>query len=102
MNYNHPFTTDARLYFFTTPIVPEVKGRVIEVSVKPNVPLKRGDPLFRIDPKPYQFVVDQKKAALAEAEQSVKQLKASFDQASAGVEKAKAQFSLAQQTHDRQ
>ena len=22
MNYNHPFTTDARLYFFTTPIVP--------------------------------------------------------------------------------
>jgi multidrug resistance efflux pump len=29
MNYNHPFTTDARLYFFTTAIVPQVKGRVV-------------------------------------------------------------------------
>jgi multidrug resistance efflux pump len=102
MNYNHPFTTDARLYFFTTPVVPQVKGRVIEVPVKPNVALKKGDPLFKIDPAPYQFVVDQKKAALAEAEQGVKQLKASLDQASAGAQKAKAQLDLTQQTYDRQ
>jgi multidrug resistance efflux pump len=102
MNYNHPFTTDARLYFFTTPIIPQVKGRVIEVPVKPNVALKKGDPLFKIDPSPYQFVVDQKKAALAAAEQGVKQLKASLDQASAGLEKANAQLSLAQANYDRQ
>jgi multidrug resistance efflux pump len=102
MNYNHPFTTDARLYFFTTPIIPQVKGRVIEVPVKPNVALKKGDPLFKLDSAPYQFVVEQKKAALAEAEQGVKQLKASLDQASAGVEKTKAQLSLAQSTYDRQ
>lgn len=102
MNYNHPFTTDARLNFFTTPIIPQVKGRVVEVPVKPNVALKKGDPLFKLDPAPYQFVVDQKKAALAEAEQRVKQLKASPDQASAGGEKAKAQLSLAQTIYDRQ
>jgi multidrug resistance efflux pump len=102
MNYNHPFTTDARLYFFTTPIIPQVKGRVVEVPVKPNVALKKGDPLFKLDPAPYQFVVDQKKAALAEAEQGVKQLKASLDQASAGLEKANAQLSLAQANYDRQ
>ncbi len=102
MNYNHPFTTDARLYFHTTPIVPEVKGRVTEVAVKPNRPLKQGDKLFSIDPRPYQFIVDQKKAALAEAQQGVKELKASLDQASAAVEKAKAQVALAQQTYDRQ
>src|SRR5689334_16850155 len=80
MNYNHPFTTDARLYFHTTPLVPEVKGRVIAVEVMPNAPLKQGDKLFSIDPRPYQFVVDQKKAALAEAQQGVEQLKASLDQ----------------------
>lgn len=102
MNYNHPFTTDARLYFFTTPIVPQVRGRVIEVPVKPNVALKKGDPLFKIDPAPYQFVVEQKRAALAEAEQGVKELKASLDQASAGLEKANAQLSLAQTNYDRQ
>jgi multidrug resistance efflux pump len=102
MNYNHPFTTDARLYFVTTPIVPQVKGRVVEVPVKPNVALKRGDPLLKLDPRPYQFVVDQKRAALAEAQQGVKELKASLDQASAVVEKARAQVALAQQTYDRQ
>jgi multidrug resistance efflux pump len=102
MNYNHPFTTDARLFFYSTPIVTEVRGRVIEVAVQPNVPLKRGDLLFKIDPRPYQFVVDQKRAALAEAQQGVKQLKASLDQASAGVEKTKAQVALVQQTYDRQ
>jgi multidrug resistance efflux pump len=102
MNYNHPFSTDGRLYFYTTPIVPTVKGHVIEVPVTPNVPLKQGAILFRIDPRPYQYIVDQKKASLAEAEQSVKQLKAALDQATAGVEKAQAQLQLAQLTYDRQ
>ena len=51
MNYNHPYTTDARFYFYTTPIVPEVKGTVVEVAIKPQTPLKRGDKLFGIDPR---------------------------------------------------
>ena len=61
MNFNHPYTTDARLYFFTTPIIPQIKGRVVEVLVKSNVHVKKGDPLFKLDAAPYQFVVDQKK-----------------------------------------
>jgi multidrug resistance efflux pump len=75
---------------------------VSEVPVEANKPLKQGDVLFRIDPKPYQYIVDQRSAELAEAEQNVKQMKASFDQASAGAERAKAQFQLAQQDYDRQ
>ena len=54
MNYNHPFTTNARIYFPVTPILPTVKGRVVEVPVRSNTPLKEGDVLFRIDPKPYE------------------------------------------------
>jgi multidrug resistance efflux pump len=102
MNYNHPFTTNARIYFAVTPVLPGVRGRVIEVPVQANTQLKAGDVLFRIDPKPYEYVVDQKKAALAEAEQNVKQLKASLDQAAAGTERAIAQAELAQQNYDRQ
>ena len=102
MNYNHPFTKNARIYFSVTAVLPSVKGRVIEVPVKPNTPLKEGDELFRIDPKPYEYIVDQKKAALAEAEQNVKQLKSSLDQATAAAERANAQFELAQQNYDRQ
>jgi multidrug resistance efflux pump len=102
MNYNHPFTTDGRIYFYTTQIVPTVKGHVTEIAVKPNVPLKQGDVLLRIDPRPYQYIVDQKRAALAEAEQGVKQLKTSLDQATASVGKATSQLDLAQLTYDRQ
>jgi multidrug resistance efflux pump len=102
MNYNHPFTNNARIYFSVTPVLPTVRGRVIEVPVQTNKPLKEGDVLFKIDPKPYQYVVDQKKALLAEAEQNVKQLKTSLDQASAATARASAQFELAQQNYDRQ
>lgn len=102
MNYNHPFTTNARIYFPVTPILPTVKGRVVEVPVQSNAPLKQGDVLFRVDPKPFQYVVDEKKAALAEAEQNVDQLKAALDQATAAAEKSNAQLQLAQQNYDRQ
>lgn len=102
MSYNHPFSSNARIHFAVTPIIPAVRGRVIEVPVEANVPLKTGDVLFRIDPQPYQFVVNQKQAVLAEAQQNVKQLKAQLDQAAAEAQKARAQFELAQQTYDRQ
>ena len=102
MNYNHPFTANARIYFAVTPILPTVKGRVVEVPVQANAPLKEGDVLFRIDPKPFEYVVAEKKAALAEAQQNVKQLKASFDQAAAQAGGANAQLLLAEQNYDRQ
>jgi multidrug resistance efflux pump len=46
--------------------------------------------------------VDQKKAALAEAEQNAKELKASLDQASAATERANTEVHLAQENYDRQ
>jgi len=63
MNYNHPFSVNARVYFATTPVIPDVKGRVIEVPVKSNEILKKGDVLFRIDPSAYEFEVAQRRAA---------------------------------------
>src|ERR1700730_5638398 len=102
MNYNHPFTTNARIYFSVTPVLPSVRGRVIEVPAQTNTPLKEGDVLFRVDPKPFEYMVAQKKAALAEAEQNVKQLKASLDQATAAADRTNAQLELARQEYDRQ
>lgn len=104
MAYNHPFSTNARIYFTTVPILPAVRGRVIEVPVasRTNQHLKAGEVLFKIDPKPYQYIVEQKRAGLADAEANVAQLKASVDQASAATAKAKAQQQLAQENYDRQ
>ncbi len=102
MNYNHPYTTNARLYFYTSPVVPIVSGPVVEVAAEANKPVRQGDLLFRIDPRPYQFIVDQKQAALVEARQSVKQLEASVRRAEAALGRVQAQQDLAQQTYDRQ
>jgi multidrug resistance efflux pump len=104
MAYNHPFSTNARIYFAVTPILPSVRGRVIEVPVedRTNQHLEAGEVLFKIDPKPYQYIVDEKRAGLADAEANVAQLKASVDQASASTAKWKAQQQLAQENYDRQ
>ena len=32
MNYNHPFTKNARIYFAVTPVLPTVKGRVADAA----------------------------------------------------------------------
>jgi multidrug resistance efflux pump len=101
MNYNHPFSSNARVYFATTPIIPDVKGRVIEVPVKNNELLKDGDVLFRIDPKPYEFEVAQRRAALAEAEENVKQLKFAYDNALAAADGATAERDRAKKAFDR-
>ena len=102
MNYNHPYTKNGRIYFAVTPILPGVKGRVIEVPVAVNKPLKEGDVLFKVDPKPYEYAVEQRRAMLAEAEQNVSELKTSLDQATANKQRAVAQLDLAQEDFNRQ
>jgi len=81
-------------------IVPNVSGTIIEVPIEGNRPLKKGDVLFKIDPRPYQYRVDQVKAALAEAEQAVPQLEAAWKAAIAATARAKAQRDLAKLESD--
>jgi multidrug resistance efflux pump len=50
---------DAIVLRHSVQIVPEVGGLVLEVPVEPNVPLQKGDVLFRIDPTPYEASVEQ-------------------------------------------
>lgn len=49
MNYNHPFTHKARQVFVVTPIVPEIKARVVDVPASANTPLKQGEPMIVLD-----------------------------------------------------
>ena len=46
-------------------IAPQVGGRVVEVAVQQNQPVKKGDLLIQIDPEHYQLAVDQAKALVA-------------------------------------
>ncbi len=101
MNYNHPFTSQARFYFTTTPIIPAVSGVVIDVPVQPRTKLKAGDVLFRIDPKPFAYAVEVKEAALADAVQATAQLQAAADTAKRKFESAQAARDGAKDIYDR-
>ncbi|MFC5694692.1 HlyD family secretion protein [Pseudomonas sp. GCM10022186] len=106
MNYNHPYSEVARTYFVSTPVIPVVTGQVIEVPVKGNQPLEKGDVLFRIDPTPFQNRVKSLKAQLvaARADQSrARELAArnvgnrrDVDLTTARVEDLDAQLNIAQ------
>src|ERR1700749_5067002 len=69
MAYNQPFSTNARIYFTVTPILPAVRGRVIEVPVQDRTTqhLEAGEVLFKVNPKPYEYTVVEKRAGLADA-----------------------------------
>jgi multidrug resistance efflux pump len=60
-----PISADARMFRYIIPIVPNVRGEVVEVPVEATQPLSRGDTLFRIDPAPYEMTVRQLEAQVA-------------------------------------
>ena len=63
----------ARLMTYSVQIIPNVAGEVTEVPVTPNVPVKKGDVLFKIDPTKYQASVDATRAQLELAELRLEQ-----------------------------
>src|SRR6187399_965719 len=71
LNIFAPTSTDVRVVKYVVPIVSQVRGRVIEVPVENNRPVKKGDVLFRIDPVPYQSEVKALEAQLASNEAKV-------------------------------
>ena len=69
----------------TKPASSAVTGQIVAIPVKPNVPVKKDDMLFQIDPAPFQYKVAQLRASLAAAKQQTEILKSNYDQATANV-----------------
>ena len=55
----HPRTDDASVRANFIEIAPEVSGRLVELPVKDNAFVKQGDTLFVIDPRPYEYALQQ-------------------------------------------
>ena len=90
LNVVAPSSGDVRVFRYTIPIVSQVRGRVIDVPVtEGNVPVKKGDVLFRIDPTPYQLQVNTLQAHLANAIGQEKQLQESLKGAQAKIAESK-------------
>ena len=103
VNFVHPQSLDVRVFEHVVEISSRLPqpGRVVEVNVEPNLPVQAGAPLFKIDPRPYQFEVDRLAAALKEAEQSVPQLEAAYNGAKSQVAQLTDQLELAERTYER-
>src|SRR5512142_3457317 len=67
LNVVAPSSADVRVIKYVINVVPQVRGRVIEVPVEPNRLIRKGDVLFRIDPTPYELTVRSLEAQLASA-----------------------------------
>ena len=65
-----PYTSQARVEAFLTQVAPEVAGDVLQVNVKDNGTVRKGQLLFRIDPEPYQVAVRSAEANLSVALQA--------------------------------
>src|SRR3989440_962353 len=66
--HNRERTDDAQVDGHITPMASKVYGRVAQVLVDDNQPVKAGQVLVKIDPRDYQAALDQAKASLALAE----------------------------------
>jgi membrane fusion protein, multidrug efflux system len=64
----HPRTDDATVRANSIEFAPEVEGRVVSLRVQDNQVVHKGDILFVIDPRPFEYALTQAKADQATLE----------------------------------
>lgn len=111
-----PQTDAAEVFANLIGIAPEVNGRIVAIHVTDNQYVKRGEPLFEVDPRPYEYaletarseqaalegrIADQRRAiaaqtnAVASAKAVVQSTQAKIASADAAVEAARAAMDAA-------
>jgi multidrug resistance efflux pump len=95
LNVVAPSSADVRVIKYVVQVIPQVRGRVIEVPVEPNRLVKKGELLFRIDPTQYENELNVAKARLAADEAKFAQAGASLVDASAGARQLQEQLKSA-------
>ena len=92
-----PYSSQARVETFLTQIAPEVAGDVLEVGVKDNGAVTKGQLLFRIDPEPYEVAVRSAEASLSVALQGADVSVADIAAARAQITKQRADLAASRQ-----
>jgi len=95
LNVVAPSSSDVRVVKYVVQVIPQVRGRVIEVPVEPNRLVRKGELLFRIDPTQYQNDLNVAKAKLAADEAKFAQAGANLAEASAGARELQEQLKSA-------
>ncbi|MBU9619863.1 HlyD family secretion protein [Burkholderia multivorans] len=89
-------TNDAYLQADSMTAAPKVAGYVTDVYVRDNQPVKAGDPLVRLDVRPYQVALDQANATVDARRADIARAEAEISQQRANLEQAQAQAKVSQ------
>ena len=76
-----PWTRDAYVRANVVGVAPRVAGPIVQIPVKDNQAVKKGDLLFQIDPRTFQATLDQAKGQLAQAQAKLVDLEANAKRA---------------------
>lgn len=90
-----PYSKSAFVQNYVVQMSPLWGGLVKEVYVTPNVPIKKGDPLYQMDPDIWQYRVDVDEAQLTAADTDVAELGQQLAAAKSAVARTQASLSTA-------
>lgn len=80
----------------------DVSGIVLDVEVKEGQPVHKGDVLFRLDPKPFQYALDQAESNLGQTALNIRSMEEDYQRTLKQIDAQRAQVHLAETTYDRQ
>jgi membrane fusion protein (multidrug efflux system) len=95
-------TDDAYLRAAQVSISPNVSGRVTEVDVQDNQPVRRGETLIRLDERPFRIAVEDARARVANARLQIESLKATYWQRVADLDSARSTLEYRKREYERQ
>jgi multidrug resistance efflux pump len=97
-----PFTTDAYVQAYVIQVAPRVEGQVVHVYVQENQAVNKGELLFEIDRRPFEYQVALLEAKRVAAIQQVAQLESELSAAKADDARLVAEEGYARVVHEQE
>ncbi|MDQ6756765.1 MAG: HlyD family secretion protein [Bacteroidota bacterium] len=91
---HHEETDDAQVEANISPVIPRVSGYVLQVRVKDNQPVHKGDTLLVLDDRDLKLKLNQAQAALATAQSNLQAAKAITNASQSNVSSSRAAVSI--------
>jgi membrane fusion protein, multidrug efflux system len=99
--YANPRTDDAYVHANTAAIAAHVSGQIVQLPIRDNQRVNKGDLLFIVDPRPYKLALDTATTKLNLTEIEIKTLRDTIDSAAAQLAERKIDAANARQYLDR-
>ena len=93
---------DAYVQAVNVSISPQVAGQVLAIAAKSNTAVKKNDPLFNLDPEPYQIALANAEAQFGIARDQANTLIETYRARLKQIDEARATLGYAQTNYDRQ